>query len=345
MMAPDNSAAVSPDCGPVQAVDAGDLRHTTFFSTKEWVEAYCRSSPLGRVERPLAIPVEGSGASRTIYVVETRHWYQLRSISSGYAGDFFLSPGWVGELERSTLERILAQLAGPRTRLRWNVRFDHEPLANGLASLGLPYRREPNYVLLLGRDYEQVFAGYSAATRNHVRKGQRRGLLVREPNSVEEVDAYYQIYIRYAREKGWFVIYPMQLSLDLMKLKDRTRFYVGEFDGRVVSGGMFVRDGPSVYYLHCVSDRAYAHVHPSSAIIDQGIRWACDCGAPYFNLGFSPASSGYAQFKESWGALTEHSWLFEVHSPLWRGPVALFNGKRRLQSALQKLVRRDPREP
>src|SRR5215813_8828846 len=169
-MVSNNSSATSLDSARDTPAGNGGLRHTTFFSTREWVEAYCRSSPLGRVERPLAICVEGSGPLRTIYVIETLHWYGLRSVSSGYAGDFFLSPGWEGELERSTLEQILAQLMGLRTRVRWNVRFDQEPLAAGLTSLGLPFQRQPNYVLPLGQDYERVFAGYSATTRNHVRK-------------------------------------------------------------------------------------------------------------------------------------------------------------------------------
>jgi hypothetical protein len=271
-----------------------------------------------------------------MYVIETLHWYGLRSVSSGYAVDFFLSPGWEGELERSTLEQILAQLVGLCTRVRWNVRFDQEPLAAGLTSLGLPFQRQPNYVLPLGQDYERVFAGYSATTRNHVRKAQRRGLLVREPHSTEDVRAYYEIYTSYAREKNWTFIYPMQLSLDLMKLTDSVRFFVGECDGRVVTGGMFVRDGSSVYYLHCVSDRAFSHVYPSCAIIDQGIRWACSCGAAYFNLGFSSLDSGFAQFKTSWGAHTELNWLFESYGPLWWGPVALFAGARRLKSALKR---------
>jgi hypothetical protein len=233
---------------------------------------------------------------------------------------------------------MLEQLVGFRTRVRWCVRFDHGPLAAALAPLGPACRRVPIHVLPVGPDYGRAFAGYHATLRNHIRKAQRRGLAVREAAGDKDVEDYHAIYARYARERGWRFTYPLELSRRLLRLGDAVRFFVGECDGRVVTGGMFIRDGASVYYLHCVGDPAYSRLYPSCAVIDRGVRWACESGAAFFNLGNSGTNASLAQFKSSWGAHPESDWLFEWHGPLWWGPVGLVNGSRRVKAAAGKLM-------
>lgn len=297
--------------------DAGRaLMNETFFSTKDFVMAWCRS--MGNKDRPLAIPVRGSGPPRTVYTIQTAQRYWRNTISSGHSDDFCLSPGWDGQLERHTLEGILKFLMRPRTSgFLWKVRFDHEPLAAGLTSLGLGVHRQSIHVLHLRHDYEHIFAAYNATIRNHTRKARRRGLRVRDAQGVDEIATYHEIYVRVARQKYWAFIYPPELSIELVQLPNAARFLVAEYEGRIIGGGLFVRDGNSVMYLHGVNDRDYTTLYPSCAVIDEAIRWACESGAAFMNLGNSGTNKTLAQFKSFWGAQTEYNWIFEWRNPLW----------------------------
>lgn len=310
------AADVSPRLGAAaQSIPRCD-ENTSFFSGREFVDAWSRSFP-GRYQ-PLAIPILGSGPSRTMYAIQSPMRYWLRRLPL-VRSDFFLSPGWVGQLDRSTMERILAVLMGIRTRsFVWNVRFDHEPLATGLDSFGLAAERVSTQVVSLSDGYDRVFAGYNATIRNQIRAARRRGVTVRQTADPADVRHYHLLYERVATKKGWVTRYPVELSLELIKLTEATRFFVAEYANSIVGGGLFVRDGSSVtHYFHCVQDDAHKNLFPSCAVIDQGIRWACESGATIFNLGTSGGVASLEEFKSHWGAKKVLNWTFEWTSPVW----------------------------
>ena len=313
---------------------ATTIGNTTFFSTREFAEAWSRSFP-GEYE-PLAIPVAGSGPPRTIYSLCAPARFGSRTVPlTRY--DFFLSPGWRDVLEEGTVKNVVDRLAGLRTRsFVWNVRFDHEPLADRLSALGFGAARIPTRVIRLPKDYETAFANFSATIRNKVRKGARRGLIVRMTNEERDITAYDTIYRNVAQAKGWASVYPLRFSLELVKL-DVARFVVAEYEDRVVAGGLFVRDGDqAVYYLHAAQDAAYSHVSPHVAVLDHAIRWTCESAVPMFNLGMSGGIESLDKFKSFWGAEIAHNWSFEWHNPLWRTLGALKTSVSRRTSAVER---------
>jgi ubiquinone/menaquinone biosynthesis C-methylase UbiE len=295
--------------------------HNTIFSTREFVESWCRA--FSDCE-PVSVQVVGSGPSRTMYVVKTLLKYASYTISAGRSDDLWTSPGWTGTLDRSTVQTIIDQLSGVRMRsLHWQVRFDHEPLARTLDSLGLVHSLVPIHILNLERDHERVFARHNPTIRNHVRKAGRRGVLVRRSHDVEDVLAYQAIYSKVAQDKDWRFTYPMQLTLDLIKFPYLACFKVAEHEGTIIGGALFLRDGNSVYYLHGVADRKYSHLYPASAVLNSGVSWGCEIGAEFFNFGNSGQIKSLAQFKSYWGAHPEHNWLFKRESPIWNTAIKM----------------------
>jgi hypothetical protein len=297
------------------------LTNETFFSTIDFVAAWTKSS--GGRHTPLAIPIVGSGPPRTMYTVQVsdRYWSRVIPI---IGVDFCLSPGWRGQLERSTLEGILRGLMRLRTRrFAWHVRFDHAELAAGFQSLGLASEPSPTQVIYLEGDYERVFAGYNATTRNHVRKSLRRGTTVKVTVDPVDVIAYYRLYRQLASQKGWKKVYTLELSLELIKLSSAVqRFLIAECEGQIIGGGLFVRDGCSVYVLHTALDHNYSHFYPVCAVYDEAIRWACETGAAFFNFGGYGHNSSLRQFKSSWGTREELNRLFTWENPLWMRAAA-----------------------
>ncbi len=225
--------------------------HTTIFSTAEFVNSWCRA--FGDYE-PVAIQVLGSGPPRTMHVVKTPMRYASCKISGPRAHDLWTSPGWTGELSRLTVEAILRQLTGVRTRsIRWQVRFDHEPLAIILTSLGLIHSRVKIHVLKLDRDYDDLFGQYNATTRNHVRKAARRGVTVRSTCDVDDILAYQNIYSKHAQNKSWGFEYPAQMTLELVQMPGKACFKVAQYNNGIIGGALFVRDG--IPFITCMGWR------------------------------------------------------------------------------------------
>ena len=315
----------------------------TFATTLEFAEAWSKSFvdykpadistkyKFADNYQPLALSVTGSGLSRKMYAVQSLDKYRRRTISLAPCGQY-ASPDWEDELEQSTLQKILGQLTGIRTnKFTWNVRFDHQPLANGLASLGLKFQSHSTHVLDIEQDYEGIFKNYNPKIRNHVRKAKRKGVVVRDALGRSDILAFYQIYTKLAQSKeDYRYIYPAELFFNLSQCKDSIRFLVAEHQGTIIAGGLFIKDGCSLMYLYGTSDRSYSYLSPGCAVIDEGIRWACESGAAYFDFGGSAGVISLEKFKSSWGAIPKQNWIFEWQNPLWQKVARIKNNVRKL---------------
>jgi Acetyltransferase (GNAT) domain len=306
--------------------------HQTPFTSFQFVEAVSRA--MGEKYRLFAIPVIGSGPPRTMYAASAPAPYRSRYV---WLAPFSLyaSPGWESDLERATLEGIMRRLKRASTRgLVWTVRFDHTVLARGLRSFDMPFQQAATHVLWLDRGYAHAASSYSASIRNQIRKAARRGVCVRDAESEADVQAYCELHARLVEQRDWRGFrYPMALLLELIRLKDFVRVLIAEHDGRIVSGALFFRDADSVLYWHAATDRRYSHLFASRPILDEAIRWACDSGARFVDLGGSAGIASLEQFKSSWGARPEMNSVFEWTNPLWAGLSALKSRFRRpLQS-------------
>ena len=301
---------LTPETSPPKGFLGGvnDTSHDTLFSTWDFANAWVTAFP--ERDRILPIAVTGSGRPRSMYCIQTPAGFGTRSVSAGHP-DLYSSPGWEGVLERETVEGILKQIRQwPTRRLIWRVRFDHQPLAQILQSCGLLSRRQVTQVIHLQQSYETTLRGYSASKQDEIRKAQRRGLVIREARSIEDLSAYQEIYRALAFQKGWHFIYPLELSSQLAARRALARFFVAEFEGRIVGGKLFVRDGCSVLSLMGAADRRYTRLCPAAALTDAGIRWAYDVSAAYFNMGTSGSNASVAQFKSSFGCCDETDWIF-----------------------------------
>lgn len=291
-------------------------RGSNLFSQKAFVEICART--LGEGYGVTQIPVTGSGSPRAFYALSAPEPLRLRSFGLAPCG-LYASPGWEGSLERGTLVGIVDRLKGLRARkFGWKVLFSHGELAEGLVSMGLTSHRESTHVLPLVPDYAALFARFSSTIRNQIRKARARGVMVREATDVSTVESYYLLHRKLAREKGTYeFIYPLELFLGLLPLRSAARLLVAEYEGKVVAGGLFFRDGASVVYWHGAADRDYSNLFPARLVFEEAIRGACESGAMLFNMGGSAGIASLEKYKESWGAERQLNWLFEWKNPLW----------------------------
>jgi ubiquinone/menaquinone biosynthesis C-methylase UbiE len=305
-------------------------QHATFFSTREWAE--CWSSVFsGEV---FEISVLGDGPPRTMNFIKTRLSYGLSDLSSGHSWDFCLSPGWSDTFNDSTVRFIFNQIPWRRTRsFTWKVRFDHAPLANSLTALDLKHFVIPVHILNLEADYDRVFRRFSPTTRNKIRKAFRRGVVVRNTSEPTDILKYQRIYSSLANTKGWEFVYPAEITAALLRGSNPARFVVAEFEGMVIGGALFIRDGNSVYYMHGVGNREFNQLSATRAVLAAGIEWACQIGADFINFGNSGSNSdnSLAFFKSRWGTHIEHDWVFTWRNPIWDKAAQVKRRAQRMQ--------------
>jgi SAM-dependent methyltransferase len=240
---------------------------------------------------------------------------------------FWTSPGWTADLDRSTVEQILKQVQPLRARsLLWQVRFDHDALAGTLRSLGLNYSQLPVCVLDLDGGHERVFARYNASFREEVRCARRRGIVVRNTSDINDILAYHAIFNKFAQDERR-PAFPARMTLDLVKLRDVACFMVAEYGGTTIGGLMCLRDGNTIYTLHLAYDRKYNHLFPGVALYNAAIKWACDAHACYFDFGHCGTAvpeqplhfnQTLAEFGSAWGARIESNWVFSWESVIWK---------------------------
>jgi lipid II:glycine glycyltransferase (peptidoglycan interpeptide bridge formation enzyme) len=271
---------------------------------------------MGRRYGVSKIPVRASGVSN-IYALhqEVRFWRRYY-----YLAPFGLcvSPGRGDAIEAAAVREVLDFLQVlSTTGFTWNVRFDHQSLADQLLAAGLRMSRSSTHVLRLGDDYSVVFGGYNHTRRNEVRRAAKAGIVVQRARTVAEVDEYYSIHNALAVSKRFRTTYPVQFFRDLIEDRESVHLLLARLEERTIGGGVFFRDGNSVVYWHGAADRNYSAAFPTCAILDSAIRWACSLGATFFNFGGSIGIESLESFKSSWGTTREWNWTFEWRNPTW----------------------------
>lgn len=284
----------------------------TFFSSEAFVKAWV--SGHGMSTRPITIDLGSDTAQSFIHGI-VKPW------SGGVVAEFsvdglYACPEPLLANSGNELARALRELI--RNEFLWvvlNVRFDHEDLASQLQDADLSPVENICHVLKLDKSHDELFAAYRRTTRQEIKRCTRKyGVQIRRAINDEDVAKYCAVHEKLARQKkGFRVKYPYSLISELLKLREHATLLIGEYEGQVVAGTLFFRDGDSMLAWHSAADREYAHLDISPAIMDSGIQLACELGLTTFNLGASRTDS-LRFFKTSFGAVPRKNWYFCLSS-------------------------------
>lgn len=166
--------------------------------------------------------------------------------------------------------------------------------------------------LPIPKDEEVLWAGLEVRCRNAIRKAEKSGVEVVEPQTLEEwLESYYELSCSVYRrqEKAppfskayftalWQNLYP---SGDLLVLLAR-------YEGKIIAGGIFPRDRFVGYYLDGVSDREYNKVGPNNLLQWAYLKRAQTMGIRLYDMVGANIPS-IAKFKKSFGS-SERNYLY-----------------------------------
>jgi hypothetical protein len=182
---------------------------------------------------------------------------------------------------------------------------------------GHPWRQ--TYVLELPERPDELRFGSSrnhSAVKRAVNKAHRSGVRVRSAATLEELRAWYRLYLQTMRRH---VVPPRPVRLfetawHQMRPQGTMRLLVAERDGDLLAGCMMFQLGSTVFYGFNGVRRSALDLRPNDAIHWEAIHTACAEGYRRYDLGeVVERHEGLARFKAKWG--TEPRRLHRYYLP------------------------------
>jgi hypothetical protein len=166
--------------------------------------------------------------------------------------------------------------------------------------------------LPIPEDEKTLWAGLEVRCRNAVRKAEKSGLEVVEPQTLEEwLEPYYElscgVYQRQEKEPPFSREYFTALWQNLYPLGDLV-VLLARHEGKIIAGAIFPRDRFVGYYLDGVSNREYNKVAPNNLLQWAYLKKTQSLGIRLYDMVGANIPS-IAKFKKSFGS-TERKYLY-----------------------------------
>lgn len=165
----------------------------------------------------------------------------------------------------------------------------------------------PAWVTPLPRDPDELLKAWRKQSKNLARnivKSQQRGVVVRPVSSRTDLWRFYRQYVLTMRRhravpRSWLEI---RFAHKLLAPSGRCRVWLGEHEGEVVAGAMFLSAGSSFELLYAGSDLRANDARPTHAVYWHALEWAIATGKTEVDWGTAPLESSLGKFKRQWSA-------------------------------------------
>jgi hypothetical protein len=190
---------------------------------------------------------------------------------------------------------------------------------------GFSYKNYSAHLLdLTTIDDNSPMEGFDKKRREGIRQSQRRGVLIKDIESLEEVKRCYELtldtYCRYGIKKPKYPLLLFETIFKVMRDKNLLKWVVALKDNQIIGSLMSFAFKDMVYAWEGASDYDSQNVRPSDALFFHTILWAKENNFELFNFGATPPKAlGMQGFKESWGTFVKPYKIYEKKS--WWGKV------------------------
>ncbi len=188
---------------------------------------------------------------------------------------------------------------------------------------------QPRYVFRMDirPDLDQLFADLHSKTRYNVRLAQRKGVVIKEDCTREDLKFFYDI-LKTTAERDNFLIRSFSYfeSLwDCLVEKGLAKLFMAEFEGNFIAGTLAFIFGDKAWYLYGASSNEHRNVMPNYLLQWTMITWAKKNNCTMYDFRGVPGNLtednplyGLYRFKKGFGAeYVEFLGEFDrVYSPL-----------------------------
>jgi lipid II:glycine glycyltransferase (peptidoglycan interpeptide bridge formation enzyme) len=185
----------------------------------------------------------------------------------------------------------------------------------------LPNRYKKNaytYVLDLTREEDYLWKRAGDKTRNMVRKGRKKGIIVKVADNKKEFNDWWNIYTQAAELRG---INSMKFKLVEVLFEDKllSRLFISLINEKVVGGFFFLTNNYPIYWLGAY-DRKYKDYSPNNVTMWEAILWFKNNGYELLDFGGADndGKSSTDRFKESFGSSLMNGYFYHVPISRWK---------------------------
>ncbi|WP_051580912.1 GNAT family N-acetyltransferase [Pseudonocardia acaciae] len=262
------------------------LPDRTLFQTREWVE-FVSNTQGGE---PVVAEVVRGGEVVGYFTGLVVRKYGLRILGSPFPGWTTPSMGFTltGDVTRREAAAALTDFAFRTLRCVHVELTDQDIQDDALTGHGFGCAFADTVELPLGSD-EEMFAGFTAARRNAIRKGRKVGVVVEEATDLEFADDYHaQLQGVFARQ-GLVPTYDVGRVRELItRLAPTGRLLLLRArapEGHCIATAIFPAFGRTAYFWGGASVREYQILRPNEALVWHALRHWRDRGATVLDFG------------------------------------------------------------
>jgi len=253
--------------------------NATFFQTKAWADLFSKTFPSWKTD-PVVIEFSDGNIMVLPTLKHSLTGYRECMVPHVYGGPMFSRP---------PLDEHLQVV---NTALTWfgDVTFVENPFE--------PNRRDQDYlarwqmettVTDLTPGYDSLWKLFRKNHRRNFKSAVKQGVTEDLARSVEDVNAYFEIYQdalkRWGEKANGF--YPRALFRNMFEMPEfgkSIRMWVARKDGMVIGGTINVYHGSQVICWHAVYHSGYFSAHAAPLLIISAIENACKEGYRWFDL-------------------------------------------------------------
>jgi hypothetical protein len=171
------------------------------------------------------------------------------------------------------------------------------------------------HILALDRPPEEIYDRFDYSIKKNIRKAQRSNVVVRDAQTIDDVDIYFEMTQAIASKYGR-PSYSRELFrgvFQLMVPRGEARFTLAFRDDQPLAGTMHLVDKRQIFNWLTASYPDGLEYRPNDALDSSMIEWASRKGLKAYNFGGSPPDApGLIKFKEKWGAGKKTVSIYEI---------------------------------
>ena len=162
-------------------------------------------------------------------------------------------------------------------------------------------QRKVTFILLLSSNAESIWKNsFSQNVRNKVRKAEKN-LLISSGNDYEYIYQFYEIFCRNMRDLGT-PVHPIEFFKNIMEeFPHHIKVFTATYKDKVIGAKLVLFYKDTMFFAFHSSFRTHFKFAPNNFLYWAAIKYACERGYKYCNMGRSTINSGPYEFKKQWG--------------------------------------------
>lgn len=279
-----------------------NCENATYYQSREWAEIL--HTYTGGWITPAPVLFRFSDGKAALFPFSKQSFgggIFTRYISSAPS---FRPGGWIAKdnIGEIHVKLILDYIRSMYKNIRWNI----NPFDDKFCTLDLSVMKSGGtHVIFVEKNFDKIYKNFSSSQVRAIRKAERNGVAVREAESLADWKELYSVYKDCVRRWGKNAVEVKSWKLyDLFyqRKSPHIKLWIAEYRSNIIGGALCLlsRYGISLFAIPTLEK--YFALRPASLLNYTFIKYGCENGYRWIDLGSSGKNRGLERFKEQFGS-------------------------------------------